>query len=268
MAKFAKEITLKYRKSFLFRRGLGFYNWINFFSKSILNSHYIFKYPGETFKQIYVLGNQALPLVIFSSVFVSMALALEWATELAPFGAKTAMGSIISVAIIREIGPIVVGLILAGRTGARISSEIGNMVLTEQIDALRAFGTDPIKRLIVPRVFASLLVMSPLTIIADVMGIIAGWFAVVLWQGVDPKFFWLAARDVLFVGDLLVGIIKPIFYGLFIGINSAYLGYTTHGGAEELGQSTTKTVVTNSIGILILDFLLTKILLSVIGVRH
>ncbi|MEJ2634133.1 MAG: ABC transporter permease [Calditrichia bacterium] len=263
-----KKTFIKYRESVFFRKGQEFYNWLSFFSKTLIDFPYIFKYPGETFKQVYVLGNQALPLVIFSTIFVSMALSLEWATELAPFGAKTAMGSILTVAIIREIGPIVVGLIMAGRTGARVASEIGNMVLTEQIDALRAFGTDPIKRLIVPRVFASLLVMTPLTIVADVMGIISGWFAVVLWRGVNPQFFWLAARDVLFVGDLLVGVIKPIFYGLLIGINSTYLGYSTQGGAEELGQATTKTVVANSIGILILDFLLTKILLAVIGVRH
>lgn len=268
MESILKTSLIKYRESALFRRGQGFYNWLRFLSRTLINMFYIFRYPGETFKQIYVLGNQALPLVIFSAIFVSMALALEWATELAPFGAKTAMGSILTVAVIREIGPIVVGLIMAGRTGARISSEIGNMVLTEQIDALRAFGTDPIKRLVVPRVFASLLVMTPLTVIADVMGVIAGWFAVVFWRGVDPQFFWLAARDVLYVGDLLVGIIKPIFYGFFIGINSAYLGYTTHGGAEELGQSTTRTVVSNSIGILMLDFLLTKVLLATIGVRH
>ena len=164
MESILKTSLVKYRESALFRRGQGFYNWLRFLSRTLIDMFYIFRYPGETFKQIYVLGNQALPLVIFSAVFVSMALALEWATELAPFGAKTAMGSILTVAVIREIGPIVVGLIMAGRTGARISSEIGNMVLTEQIDALRAFGTDPIKRLVVPRVFASLLVMTPLTI--------------------------------------------------------------------------------------------------------
>lgn len=263
-----KQKLVEYPRSAFYEIAEGFVNWLKFSFRTLMNLHYIFRYPGETFKQIYSLGNQALPLVIMAAMFVTMALGLEWGTQLAPFGAKTSIGSILTVAVMREIGPIVVGLIMAGRTGAQIASEIGNMVVTEQIDALRAFGMSPIRRLIVPRVFASLLVMAPLTIIADCMGILAGWLAVVTWLGVDPLFFWVTARDVLYFGDLVVGVIKPVFYGFLIGNISAYLGYTTHGGAEGLGKSTTRSVVTSSIGVLLLDFALTKILLVLIGVRY
>jgi phospholipid/cholesterol/gamma-HCH transport system permease protein len=182
--------------------------WLIFFYKTIIDIRPAFLYRGETFKQIYILGNQALPLVIFAVMFVSMVLTLEWAKKLEPFGAKLMLGRIVSISVIREIGPMVSGLMLAGRSGAKIVSEIGNMVLSQQVDALRAFGTDPIKRLIVPRVFASFVIMAPLTIIADTMGIIAGWFTAVVFSGVDSQFFWISVKGGLLLKDLIIGIIN------------------------------------------------------------
>lgn len=236
--------------------------WLKFSGRTLAGFPQIFRYRGETFKQMYILGNQALPLVIFATMFVSMVLSLEFGKKLEPFGAKLMLGRIVAITVVREIGPIVTGLMMAGRIGAKIVSEIGNMVLTEQVDALRAFGTDPLKRLIVPRVFAAFIVMTPLTVIADIMGIIAGSFSSTVLQGVDATFFWLSVRDGLLLKDLMIGVIKPPFFGLLIGLVSSYLGYHTTGGAEGMGRAATQTVMLTSISVLIMDFVLTVIILS------
>lgn len=211
---------------------------------------------------MYLLGNQALPLVTFATMFVAMVFALELGKRLEPFGAKLMLGRMIGIAVIRELGPVITGLMMAGRVGAKIVSEIGNMVLTEQVDALRAFGTDPVQRLIVPRVFAAIVVMLPLTIVADAMGIIAGWLSAHYLLGVDSQFFWLSIRDGIILKDLAIGIIKPPFFGLMIGFISSYLGFTMEGGAEGLGRAATLTVMYTSIGVLMMDFFLTLIILS------
>ncbi len=221
-----------------------------------------FRYRDATLYQFYIMGIQALFLVILATSFTSMVMSFEYGKKLEPFGAKLLLGRIMSISIIREIGPIVTGLMLAGRTGAKIVSEIGNMVLSEQTDALCAFGLDPIKRLIVPRVFASIMVMLPLTIIADAVGILAGWYASVHWIGLDSEFFWLSMRGGLLVKDLTIGLIKPPFYGLIIGLVSSYYGYTIRGGAEGMGRAATQTVVFASVGVLFIDFILTRIVLS------
>jgi phospholipid/cholesterol/gamma-HCH transport system permease protein len=240
----------------------GFLNYLYFSFKSIINFPQTIKYQGETFKQIFVLGAQALPLIILASIFVSMALSLEWGHQLDRFGAMSMIGGVLSNAVLREIGPLVVGLLIAGRTSAKITSEIGDMALTEQINALRAFGIDPIKRLVVPRLFGCIIVMAPLTIIADVLGIMSGWFAASTWLGIDPQYFWISAIEILYVQDLYLGILKPIIYGIFIGTISCYFGYTTTGGAEGMGLNTTKSVRYASVSVLLMDFIITKVIQS------
>ncbi len=235
---------------------------IKFAFRVLTSMNSALRYRNETLYQFYIMGIQALFLVVLATSFTSMVMAFEYGKKLEPFGAKLLLGRIISISTIREIGPIVTGLMLAGRTGAKIVSEIGNMVLSEQTDALCAFGLDPIKRLIVPRVFASIAVMLPLTIIADAVGIMAGWYASVHWIGLDSEFFWLSMRGGLLVKDLTIGLIKPPFYGLIIGLVSSYYGYTIRGGAEGMGRAATQTVVFASLGVLFIDFLLTRIVLS------
>jgi len=238
-------------------------NRLKFAFKTLSSMGNAFRYREETARQFYIMGVQALFLAIVATSFTSMVLAFEWGKKLEPFGAKLLLGRIVAISVIREIGPMVTGLMIAARTGSKIVSEIGNMVLTEQIDALNAFGLDPIKRLIVPRVFASIVVMIPLTIIADTVGIISSWFAAIHWLGIDSEFFWLSMRGGLFVKDLTIGLIKPPFYGLLIGLVSSYYGYTIHGGAEGLGKAATNTVVLTSVGVLFMDFILTRIILTI-----
>lgn len=223
----------------------------------------IFRYRNDTLNQIYIMGNQALPLVLIAVSCVSMVLALEWGKKLEPFGAKLMLGRLVGITVIRNLGPTIAGLMLAGRTGAKLVSEIGNMVLSEQIDALRAFGTDPIKRLIVPRVYASMIVMIPVTAIADFIGIVAGWFSCVTWLGVDSQFFWLSMKSGVVMKDLIIGLAKPPFYGLIIGLIGSYYGYNISGGAVGMGRAATRTVMLASVGVLIMDFILTRIILSI-----
>lgn len=238
------------------------YSWLKFSVRTILNFRQIFRYRAETIKQLYILGNQGLPLVILSTVFISIVLTLETGKKIEPFGAKLMLGRVVVIAVLRELGPVITGLMMAGRIGAKIVSEIGNMVLTEQVDALRAYGTDPIKRLIAPRVFAAFAVMLPLTFIADAVGIIAGSFSAITLLNVDFDFFWLSVKQGPSLKDLLVGISKPPFFGLLIGIISAYLGYNLKGGSEGLGMAATKTVMYASIAVLLMDFILTIIIIS------
>lgn len=254
------------RKYFLSDAREGVYNyvysrtaWLRFSLKTIVNFPQIFKYRAETFTQMNVLGNKALPLVVFAMIFISMAAAIEWTHQAARFGAESMMGGVLSKAILRSICPVVIGLVLAGRTSAEVASEIGHMVLTNQIDALRAFGIDPIKRLISARVFASMLVMLPLTILADTMGIIAAWFAAVVWSGIDPQYFWVSALNGLLLEDLYLGLVKPLIYGLLIGLISSYLGYSIQEGTGGIGRRTIKAVTYSSVGVLIAEFLLTEL---------
>ncbi|MFQ5583678.1 MAG: MlaE family ABC transporter permease [Calditrichia bacterium] len=236
--------------------------FLKFSWKALSGIKYVFIYWGDTLKQIHVMGNQALPLVLAASASIGMVLTLEWGTKLEVFGAKLMLGRMTSISVIREIGPTITGLMIAGRSGAKLVSELGNMVLTEQMDALRAFGTDPIKRLVVPRVYASIMLMLPLTVIADVFGIIAGWFAAVMWLGIDSEFFWLSIKNGLVFKDLLVGAIKPPFYGLMIGLVASYMGYHVRGGSVGLGKAATLTAMFTALSVLIMDFVLTKIIIS------
>lgn len=235
---------------------------LKFTFRTLLNFRQIFRYRAETIKQLYILGNQGLALVILSTVFISIVLTLETGKKIEPFGAKLMLGRVVVIAVLRELGPLITGLMMAGRIGAKIVSEIGNMVLTEQVDALRAYGTDPIKRLIAPRVFAAFAVMLPLTFIADALGIIAGSFSAITLLDVDFDFFWISVKQGPSIKDLLVGISKPPFFGLLIGMISAYLGYNLKGGSEGLGLAATKAVMYTSIGVLLMDFLLTIIIIS------
>jgi phospholipid/cholesterol/gamma-HCH transport system permease protein len=237
-------------------------NWILFSSRALIVLPNAFRYRYETVKQAYIIGNQSLFLVVFASMLINMVLAMEMGKRLEPFGAKLMLGSIVGISTIREIGPLITGLMVAGRTGAKIVSEIGNMALTEQTDALRAFGVDPIKRLIVPRLFATIVVMIPLAILADALGIIAGWFASTVWMNVDSQMFWQSLRERLFIKDLTIGFLKPPFFGLVIGMISSYYGYTVKGGAEGLGRAATKAVMYATLGVLVVDFLITKIVIS------
>lgn len=229
---------------------------------SIFGLPWALKYRRETFRQIYVIGVTATPLILLSSLFIGLVLALEWGNKLQPFGAKILMGRIMSVGTIREIGPVITGLMLAGRTGAKIAAELGSMKVTEQIAALTALGTDPVRRLVVPRQVAAVLTVLPLTVIADGIAILAGYVVATAWLHTPGSLYWNSAFSSLVWKDLAIGLLKPFFFGGMIATVSCHFGMTTEGGASAVGESATKAVMYSSLGVLVSDFVLSKFIIS------
>ena len=218
------------------------------------------KYMQDSFKEMYWIGAKAFRLVSLGGLFVGIILAIETGHQLDLFGAKTLVGRTVALGMVRELGPVITGLLLAARTGAKNASEIGAMQLSEQIDALRAFGTSPIQKLVFPRTLAALVMFLPLTLIADTVGIIGGMIVTKLSLGVDTSFFWQSVVNSLKLKDIVVGFSKPIFFGFFISTISCYYGFSTTGGTTGLGRNTINAVVISSMVVLIIDFIFTKVI--------
>ncbi len=222
-------------------------------------------YRRQIMDSILAFGVAAAPLVLLSALFIGLVLALEWGTKLEPFGAKSLMGRIVSIGVVREIGPVITGLMVAGRTGAKLTAELGSMKVSEQINALRAMGVEPVPRLVMPRQVASMLTMLPLTVLADAVAIIGGWYVAVTWLNIPGQVFWDGALDSLGFKDLAVGFVKPVFFGYIIASVSAYYGLATKGGASGVGLNATRAVMLSSLSVLIVDFILGKLILALFG---
>ncbi|MCD6594519.1 ABC transporter permease [bacterium] len=222
-------------------------------------------YISETFDQMYLIGVQSLPIVALTSFFTGMILSLQSGHEMAIFGAKMYVGTLVSLSIVRELGPVLTGLVVAGRVGAGIAAELGSMKVTEQIDALRAMGTDPVKKLVSTRFFAGLIVIPALTVLGDGLGILGGLFVANSTFGISPQFFWKTVIDALGINDITMGIIKPFIFAILIIWVACFMGLRTTGGTEGVGKSTTQTVVVSSILILVGDFFVTQILIWILG---
>ncbi len=223
-----------------------------------------FRYRDDAMREMYLIGTKAFLLVMFGGLFVGIILATEVGHQLDLFGAKTLIGRTVSLGMIREIGPIITGLLLAARTGAKNTSEIGAMQLSEQIDALRAFGTSPINRLVVPRTVAAMVMFLPLTLIADMTGILGGMFVTITTFHIDSAYYWRSAINALQLKDLFVGFMKPFFFAFFIATISCYFGITTKGGTVGLGKNTIYAVVASTVSVLMLDFIFTKVVWEIL----
>jgi phospholipid/cholesterol/gamma-HCH transport system permease protein len=217
------------------------------------------KYRKETLQEMYLIGAQSFPLIFLGGLFIGIILAIEIGHRFETFGAKTIVGRTVALAMVREAGPIVSGLLLAARTGAKNATEIGSMKLSEQIDALMAFGVNPIDKLVLPRTIASVIMFFPLVLIADLTGLLGGLFVSQMWLNLDPAFYWQSAVHGLQMKDISVGFAKPFFFGYFIASISCYYGLSTTGGTRGLGRSTINAVVVSSVVILIVDFIFTKV---------
>ena len=222
-------------------------------------------YRRQIREAMVTFGVLAAPLVLLSNLFIGLVLALEWGTKLEPFGAKALMGRIVSIGVVREIGPVVTGLMVAGRTGAKMAAEIGSMQVTEQISALRALGVDPVHRLVMPRQMASMITMLPLIVMADAVAILGGWYVATRWLNTPGQLFWSEALDSLTFKDLAVGFVKPVFFGYIIASISAYYGMATRGGSSGVGENATRAVMLSSLGVLFTDFILGKLVLALFG---
>ncbi len=224
----------------------------------------VWRYRKDTIEQMYIIGAQAFLIVFLAGLFMGIIMSIETGHRLETFGAKLLVGRTTSLALFRELGPVITGLMLAARTGAKNASELGSMQVSEQIDALRAFGTNPIEKLAVPRLMAALVMFLPLTLVADLVGLLAGMFVSDLWLHVDKAFYWQSAVHDLKVKDLIVGFAKPIVFSFFISTISCYYGLSTTGGTVGVGRAAVNAVVVSSVVVLFNDFIFTKVIWSIL----
>lgn len=207
------------------------------------------------------VGVRSMSIVIVTALFIGMVLALQTAYSLQEFGGKLFIGKVVSLSLVRELAPVLMALMVGGRVGAGMTAEIGTMQVTEQIDALRAFATNPVRKLVVPKVLATTLMLPLLTTIACAVGIIGGGIIAIFTLNLSANFYFRSVITTLSYGDLASGIGKTFFFGAAIALIACYNGLNTEGGADGVGRATTATVVTASISVLILDFFLTKLFL-------
>ncbi len=213
----------------------------------------------ELLRQAWMVGVKSLTIVLVTSTFTGMVLALQFAFGLARFGAKLYVAKLVGLALVREMGPVLTSLLVGGKVGAGMTAEIGSMNVTEQVDAIRALGANPVRKLVVPRVLAMTLMMPVLAIYADVIGVFGGLVISMSDAGLKPRFYFSSMAESVMMTDVVHGVAKTIFFGFFIGLIGCYQGLRTQGGTEGVGTSTTTTVVMVSITILISDFFLSKL---------
>ncbi|HEY3202566.1 MAG TPA: ABC transporter permease [Thermoanaerobaculia bacterium] len=219
-------------------------------------------YSTEVLHQMDELGVKSVSITGITALFTGMVLALQTAYSLEAFGGKIFIGRVVSLSLVRELGPVLTALMVGGRVGSGITAEIGSMTVTEQVDALRAMAISPIRRLVVPRVLATVLMMPVLTAIADVLGILGGLGIAVLELQMTAQDYITSIWQQLQISDIGSGLSKTIFFGLEIAAIGCYNGLQVEGGAASVGRATTRTVVLASISILVSDFFLTKLFLA------
>ncbi len=223
-----------------------------------------FRYRKDTIEQMYLIGAQAFIIVFISGMFSGVIMAIEAGNRLETFGAKLLVGRTTALAVVRELGPVITGLLMAARTGAKNASELGSMQVSEQIDALRAFGTNPIEKLAVPRLVAALIMFAPLTLVADLVGLVGGMLVSDVWLHVDRAFFWHSAVYDLKMKDIIVGCAKPVVFAFFISTISCFYGLATTGGTVGVGRAAVNAVVVASVVVLFNDYIFTKVIWAVL----
>ncbi len=211
------------------------------------------------------IGVGSLPIVLLTGFFIGAVMVLQTGAQFTRFGQTALTGDIVAIALVRELGPTVTGLLVAGRVASGIASELGSMVVTEQVDAMRAMGTDPSRKLVTPRVLAALMMLPLLTALADFIGLVGGSVVSVFSLRLGAVQFWTRAIDALDFGDIMQGMSKPIVFGLILATVGCYKGLTVRGGTQGVGRATTQAVVVSSVMIITADFFLTKLALFFSG---
>lgn len=206
--------------------------------------------------QMNIIGVQSVPVVMVTGAFVGMTLAVQLYGQLAAMGLEEHMGNLINIAVVKELGPVLAAVMLAGRVGGALTAELGTMNVTEQIDAIRSMGTNPIRYLVAPRILACLLLTPVLIIYADLMGIIGGYFISVIQYGINSRAYWNFSAYGVELWDVSVGVAKGFFFGVAIAAISCYKGFTCKEGAQGVGQACTEAFVASFVSILALNFAL------------
>jgi phospholipid/cholesterol/gamma-HCH transport system permease protein len=246
---------------------------LDLLKEPVLAAQEFFVLAGRAFRNIFLsphywddvalqmdsIGVGSLPIVVLTGFFSGAVMALQMSRALAQYGQVGKTGTVVSVTLARELGPVLTALMVAGRNSSGIASELGSMKVTEQIDAMRALGTDPTKKLVTPRLLATGFMLPLLTIIADFVGMFGGFMIAEFYLGLSPRQYWSSVWRALEWNDVVQGLLKPLVFAVVISLIGCYYGLRTTGGTQGVGRSTTQAVVAATVLIFILDLLITKI---------
>lgn len=224
------------------------------------------RYWRDTFDQMDSIGVGSLTIVTLTGLFTGMVLTVQSSATLDAFGARPYVGRMVSLSMLRELGPVLTALMVSGRVGSGMAAELGSMVVTQQIDALRSLGTDPIRKLVTPRLVAGLLMVPTLTILSNAVGMVGGYLVARFTLRLGTELYWHSALDAIKMQDIFMGLIKPLVFGFIIVSVGCYHGLTTTGGTRGVGESTTQSVVAASVLILASDYFLNLLILKFIYV--
>jgi phospholipid/cholesterol/gamma-HCH transport system permease protein len=217
-------------------------------------------YARDFVEQLDAIGVGSLTVVMLTGLFTGAVLALQSGLTLDQFGARALVGRLVSTSMVKELGPVLTALMMTGRVGSGIAAELGSMSVTDQLNALRALGTDPVRKLVVPRVLAGVAMMPMLTVVADLVGVLGGGLIAVSQLGVAPNVYSQSLLDGLTIQDAWMGLLKPVFLGFVIVTIGCHVGLGVRGGTQGVGRATTKAVVAGSVAVLAVDFFVTKLL--------
>lgn len=221
-------------------------------------------YRHDIIEQFDEFGAGSLTVVLLAGVFTGMALASQTGMTLDQFGARPVVGRLVSASMVKELGPVLTALMLTGRMGSGIAAELGSMVVTDQINALRALGTDPVRKLVVPRVLAGIFMTPVLTVVADFVGILGGWVVARFQLQVASGLYWSSVVKGLFIEDVWMGLTKPFVFGFIIATVACHVGLRTTGGTAGVGRSTTLSVVAGAVAVIAADFFVTQLLIALL----
>ena len=224
-------------------------------------------YRHDLVEQLDAIGAGSLTVVLLTGLFTGAALALQSGQTLDQFGARPVVGRLVGASMIKELGPVLTALMLAGRVGSGIAAELGSMVVTDQINALRALGTDPVRKLVVPRMLSGIVMTPILTVISDFVGIVGGWLVARVRLQVASGLYWSSVLKGLYMQDVWMGLIKPFVFGFIIASVACHVGLRTTGGTQGVGKATTIAVVAVSVTVIAADFFVTQILFALLYAR-
>jgi phospholipid/cholesterol/gamma-HCH transport system permease protein len=245
------------------RRTVEWYGGVGLLTRQVFRSLALPpKYFRLIVQEIEVMGVRSLGVALTAATFTGMVFTIQSAVNMGRFGAESYVGPVAALALLRELGPVLTAILVGGKVASGITAELGSMKVTEQIDALRTLGVNYIKRLVVPRVLAALIVFPLLTVLADAVGVLGGMLIMFLERGADMYAYWNITTYWVVPKDFLTGVGKAVFFGVIVTLIGCYNGLSTEGGTEGLGRATTATVVHVTMGVIVSDFFITKLFLT------